>query len=217
MTDLRSILDTLRPDWKPDAGADKAVEIIEVRLLAAPAAIERAAALAAWKKLWEALHPNRRHGGDRRSAKFQASDQVPKTGTWSGAAAERLKLSPAAVYADVQVAERLGRADIERLWDSPIRNDGHALRQFAALEARQRDAVYRRMCADPGKAWEDWLRAERIKAEARTDDAAFNRISDAWDAANAKVRRRFLARLGLNSAQADELLRNLTTNNEQGA
>jgi hypothetical protein len=202
----RRIVEILDPAWKgePDAAI---VQTIESRLLEAPSAIERATKLAAWKKLWEVRNPNRRNGGDRKSAKYAA--EKSESNNWTLIAAERLKLARSTIFADVQLAEKLGRADIERLWASPIANDGHALRQFAALQPPQRDTVYRRMCAEPKKSWEDWLRALRLKPETDGEDAVVERLYSAFKAATAREQRRFLARIGLTSSEADRVIARL--------
>jgi hypothetical protein len=203
----REVVAIIAPDWRPSPDAEKTSAEIETRLLAAPLALERATALAAWKKIWETVNPNRRRGGDRRSTSFRTD--VSKSNNWTLIAAERLRLGRSTILADVALCEQLGLPDVERLWDSPINNDGHALRQFAGLQPRQRDAVYRRMCAHPTQAWEDWLRAERLKPELASEDAQVNLLYDAWKAAGAKARRRFLAQIGFDSADADKVVRPL--------
>lgn len=201
MTD-RKILSILDDDWRPPPDANGLAKTIELRLGEAPTALERAAALAAWKKLWELRHPNRRNGGDRRSEGFRR--QKPDSKNWNLIAADRLKLAPSTVFADVQLASKLGLSDIARLWDSPICNDGSALRTFAALPPPQRDKVFRLL--RPGRSWEDVLRDARLKAERESEDASFDRLYSAWSNAPARVRRRFLAQIGVEKRLIDAVM-----------
>jgi hypothetical protein len=185
---------------------DTLVEHIAARLaVAAPVALERAASLYAWKRIWQSRNGADR-GGDRKSTNFRARNQNEKI-SFCSAAATRLGLTERAIQLDVQLAEDLGIADIRRLWDAPIADNAAALRILAALAPDRRAVIYKIWDRDPHLSFNAALVAARLKAERDSEEDAFNRLHDAWSSANARVRRRFLAQIGADKRLIDSVIR----------
>lgn len=102
-------------------------------------ALDRARFLSERKRLYEALNPAAKHGGDRRS------DQVANMAVWSFGAdiAEKTGMSDRTVRRAVALIENLSPAAITRLRDTPLASNQAALealskqpheRQLAALD-----------------------------------------------------------------------------------
>ncbi|MEX2126930.1 MAG: hypothetical protein WD871_01630 [Xanthobacteraceae bacterium] len=190
------IIDMLDDDWRPGGNAEALVDQIAVRLaVTAPVAVERAASLWAWKRVYESKHGKDR-GGDRKSAEFKAKDQNEKF-SFCSVAAQRLGLTERAIQLDVQLAEDLGPADMRRLWDTCIADNGAALRTFAALASDVRAKVVARFKRQPHASWNDHLLYLDLKAERDSEEAAYRRLADLWASSSARVRRRFLLGIGV--------------------
>lgn len=169
-------------------------------------ALVRAAALYVWKRTWERALPASRHGGDRKSAGYRERDQAEKI-SFCSVAAGTLGIGERAIQLDVQLAERLGAAGIKTLWHSPIADNAAALKTVAAMDEVNRALLYQTWAAAPELSFRAVLVKAQLRAEDDADEALFLRIVEGFTRANSKVRRRFLAEIGLGEADTDRLLR----------
>lgn len=114
-------------------------EIDENLIRHEPTSLDRARFLSERKRLYEALNPAAKHGGDRRS------DQVANMAVWSFSAdiAEKTGMSDRTVRRAVALIENLSPVAITRLRDTPLASNQAALealskqpheRQLAALD-----------------------------------------------------------------------------------
>jgi len=191
VTDLLRIL---ADDWQPEPGL--LPELQALLTVQEPTALARSTALWAWKRLWEAEHPAARNGGDRKSPAYKAKNQTEKI-SFCSAAAERLGLSERAVRLDVQLAEDLGAPDIRQLWTSPIADNAAALRAVARFSTAERGWLFSVWRTSPALPFRRALVEARLRAEADSDEAKFLNLIKAWERAGGKVRRRFLAAIGI--------------------
>ena len=113
------------------------VEIDENLMRRELSALDRAVFLAERKRVWEGLHPQTRHGGDRKSRKNKVENQVANSATrFSEDAADRTGLSERSVQAAVALATAFTPAEIARIRRTYLVD--HAT-DLAALAALRRD------------------------------------------------------------------------------
>lgn len=202
-TDADAVLDLLDGAVKGDA--ESLIETIATRLaIVAPIALERAASLYSWRRIWQAVHGADR-GGDRKSAAFRSKNQNEKI-SFCSEAAKRLGLTERAIQLDLQLADDLGPADIRRLWSSKIADNAASLRVIAALPAERRSSLYVIWTREPGLSFGDLLIKARLKAERDSEEEELRRLADAWSSASVRVRRKFLGQLGVHKKLIDAVL-----------
>lgn len=169
-------------------------------------ALDQAVFLAERKAIYERLHPETKHGGDRKS------DQVAIFGNliprFTEEVQDRLGLSERSVY---RILQRARIADDVRasLAGTKIARSGSELDALARLEPAQQRAVVGRILADPARAPTvsaalaalDGARREAPKPAA---DLQYEALLKAWKAAGSAARERFAAYLQQSGALAAE-------------
>ena len=168
---------------------------------AAPVALERATALYVWKGAWESALPASRHGGDRKSAAFREMDQSEKI-SFCSIASKATGLGERSIQLDIALAEDLGPASIKRLWDSPIKDNGAALKAVAKLDEVSRACLYTVWVDNPKLGFGAAMQAARLRAAEDTDEASFRALVAGWTRAGSKARRRFLDEIGVDKTEA---------------
>ncbi|ADZ70086.1 ParB/RepB/Spo0J family partition protein [Polymorphum gilvum] len=116
-------------------------------------ALERCEALAELKRIYEALHPETKHGGDRKSqaTKNKAENQEPIFGFCQNAA-QSTGLSLSAVKLAVQIFEGLSRESRERLKGTALAQKQSELKALAALDAGLQKTVLDLIFVEPPQA-----------------------------------------------------------------
>lgn len=118
-------------------------------------ALDRAVHLAAWKDVYEALHPAAKHGGKRAKASPEEAEQeqVAKLAVcFTAAAQERAGLSERAIRRAVGIARAIGPEVRDRIALTPLADHQQSLEQLAAVPAARQRAVCDLLLADPPKA-----------------------------------------------------------------
>ncbi len=200
---LRDLLPELLDDGA--APADVLAQIQSALTLSPPRALERAAALYVWKRVWEGALPASRHGGDRKSARYREQDQNEKI-SFSSVAAKAIGVTERAIQLDIALADKLGTADIRRLWLSPIADNAAALKAVAELAAPQRETLFSIWSDNPSLGFAKAMEAAKLWARGDSDEAGFLAMVDGWQRAGSKVRRRFLTHLGLDETAAEAII-----------
>lgn len=185
MSDLLRALDG-------DANGDDLASVVALLRIAAPIALERLAALAVWKRVYEAERPASRNGGDRKSAAYRKKNQNEKF-SFCSVAAQQLGLTERSIQLDVQTAAKLGVRDIKRLWDGPIADNQAALRTVSELDEVHRDALFGVWTDNPKLSFDAALIAARIRAEKDSAESKFRKLLDAFTRCGRKERRRLVA------------------------
>ena len=158
--------------------------------------LEEALFLAQHKDVYERLHPETKHGGDRRSqtAKF-AVRSVP----FSAAAASDLKKSERTIRSRVALAEALAETPglIDELLNTAHADDATGLQLLVGMPKGKRAEAVRRLSRvdrDPpaslGAAVNEVL-GLKPKPTVDPQEAIFKRLVDAWADATAATKRRF--------------------------
>lgn len=202
---LRDLLPNLIDDTAPEPAADILATIQTALSQVVPRAIERAAALYVWKRAWESLRPASRHGGDRRSARYGEQDQSEKI-SFSSVAAKAVGLTERAIQLDIALCEKLGTADIRRLWLSPIADNAAALKTVGELAPLQRDSLFSIWADNPRLGFAAAMQAAKLRAMADADEAHFLALVDGWQRAGSKARRRFCSHLGFSADAAEAVI-----------
>lgn len=118
-------------------------------------ALDRAVHLAAWKDVYEALHPAARHGGKRSKvdAKDAEREQVANLAArFSEVAQARVGLSERAIQRAVAIARAIGPEIRDRIALTPLADHQQSLEQLAAVPPARQAAVCDLLLADPPKA-----------------------------------------------------------------
>lgn len=182
-----------------EAAAARIEQIDAALLTRAPCALDHALLLVERKSVYEALHPEATHGGDRKSLRYR--EIKTQSISFCSDAAQRLGLSERSVQLAVSMGEALlPLADALR--SSPIVDNAAALRTFAALEASNRQAVLSLWGDNPKLSFKAALTAARLRAADDSDEAAFRALLASWTRGGSKARRRFLEEIGVDKTAA---------------
>jgi ParB family chromosome partitioning protein len=193
----------MRVEWRELTDQEARLEEIDENLIRAElTALDRAVFLAERKRVYEELHPETGHGGDRKRKPKTVEDQVANLATWSRYskdAAAKTGLSERAVQRAVELVSKLAPAVIDELRRSPIADNQAQLLALADLpEAEQKT------CAGAlagGKAKN--VEAARIATElvaprvVDPDEVAVSRCIAIFERASAKARKRIFQYISL--------------------
>lgn len=161
-------------------------------------ALDRAVFLVKWKAIYEALHPDARRGGDRKSkaAKSKRQDFANRSEAFTAAARARLGLSERTVRDAVKWAKALPPDVRAAIAGTNIARKGTELALLARLTDDDRRAVLRVLGERGGMGTvADLLRAAHgTAAPAGTEDRDvwLKRLLAAWKKASKKERAAFL-------------------------
>jgi ParB family chromosome partitioning protein len=165
-------------------------------------ALDRAVFLAERKRVYEALHPETRHGGVRRGSK---KDQVANIGDliemaglprFTAATAEVLGLSERAVQRYVRLAKLLDAAEIAALRQSPLADNEAQLFAVAALPEADRQAVIGALGEGATSIAAALAAIGKGPAPGSEGERLFRAMVTAWSRADARTRKRVLAAIG---------------------
>ena len=154
-------------------------------------ALDRARFLLERKRLYELLHPETKHGGDRRS------DQVANMAVWSFSAdiAEKTGMSDRTVRRAVALIENLSPVAITRLRDTPLASNQAALEALSKQPQERQLAALDQLFAAENPAPSvnaafDRLDGKVVKPAA---ELKVSKLIDQWGRMGAKERGEFLA------------------------
>lgn len=173
--------------------------------------LDRAVFLARHKQVWEALHPETRHGGKRAKKGAEASGQdghLPLAARFSAVAQEKFGLSERTVRRAVALANALDAKVRELIAGEPLARNAKELEELARLVPGEQLAVAQAMIEQGDATVQVALRRVRslpMEMPADPDEAAFQKLSAAWRKAGAKARRRFLAALAAEGVALPEV------------
>ncbi len=159
--------------------------------------LERAIFLGRRKAVYEELHPETKHGGERRP------EQVANLATcairFTADAAKRLKLSERTVQRAIRRYERLDPEVASRLATSPIANKGTEIDALCDLEPEgQREVVNLLLRVEKPARSVTEARAELSGApqqQRSPSEVQFEALIKAWGKADKRVRKRFIDHL----------------------
>jgi ParB family chromosome partitioning protein len=159
--------------------------------------LDTAVFLAERKAVYERLHPETKHGGDRKSVEFQNQMDIMSVRSFAATTAEKFGLSDRHVRRMIEIGTALSRDELRwlRASPAPIRlTDLQALAKIG--DQRERSQVCIRLSNGAKSAADAW-RAHRSEAgdEAPVKDPveeAFVALAKAWGRAGAVSRRRFI-------------------------
>jgi ParB family chromosome partitioning protein len=158
--------------------------------------LDRAICLAERKRVWEELHPEARHGGDRRSTKRGSSGEASPLDQaigFSRAAAETIGLSPASIRQAVALANALHGDTLDHLRRSAVSLNGAQLRALAKLPDAERRMAAAQLADGRAKNFGAALAAVGRKPAVDAQEQLYRALVSMWARANAKTRKRFLA------------------------
>lgn len=107
-------------------------------------ALDRVVFIARLGDIFEAQNPDARHGGDRKSKKWQEKNQFANLANWSAfdkEAAKRTGLSVRSIERARELAAKLGPDAIAALRGSPLADNAAQLKAVAEVAPQEREAV----------------------------------------------------------------------------
>lgn len=153
-------------------------------------ALDRARFLAERKRIYEALNPAAKHGGDRRS------DQVANLATWSFGEdiAEKTGLSYRTVARAVALAEALAPEAVQAVRHTPLASNQAALEALSKHPHDRQLSVLGLMFAEenPAKSVADAINRLDGKVIKPAEEKHLVKAIDLWGRMSAKDRRAFL-------------------------
>lgn len=153
-------------------------------------ALDRARFLAERKRLYEAINPAAKHGGDRRS------DQAANLATWSFGEdiAEKTGLSYRTIARAVALAEALSPEAVKRVRHTPLASNQAALEALAKQPHDRQAAALDLMFAEenPAKSVGDAFARLDGKVVKPATERNLAKLFDLWGRTGAKERREFL-------------------------
>lgn len=200
LAEIDAIVRALTPDEA------RLVEIDENLMRRELDPLDRAVFLAERKAVWERMHPETAHGGDRKSRKNKGENQVAMIATrFSKDVAARTGLSERSVRMACQIAAELGPDAIARLRTTPLAGNQSQLLLLAKMDADARAAAIEAAVAAKSMTVSAALRSVGLGGAAvDVGEAQFRKLCEAWNRAGAKARRRFQAYIGVGEAADDE-------------
>lgn len=168
--------------------------------------LDRAVFLTERKAVWERMHPETKHGGDRKSRKKQGENQVATIATrFSKEVAERVGLSERTIRLSYQIAQELGPDGISRLRGTPLAGNQAQLLLLAKMSPAEREAAIGAAVAAKASTVSAALRSVGLGApEVDPAEKQFRSLCEQWDRAGAKARKRFLSHIGMGDDDVDE-------------
>lgn len=160
-------------------------------------ALDTAVFLATRKEVYERLHPEARHGGDRRSAGFQTD--IVSVRSFAAATAEKFGLTDRHVRRMISAGSALHPDQVRALRQAPRPITLKDLTEIAKItQPTDRYAVVDRLAAGRAKSAADALRSLRAEhaGEAPVKDAAeeqFLSLMKVWTRAGSAARKRMIA------------------------
>lgn len=160
--------------------------------------LDRAVFLSEHRKVWDELHPEARHGGDRKSQKAKGKIK------WQGlpldpqrftkAAAERCGLSERTIRSALSLVEALSPETVALLRGSEWARNASELQRLAAEPAERQVALARIHAKGeaPTVAKARIAAGDAPTGEGDPQEELFRRIVANWDRLDAKGRKRFL-------------------------
>lgn len=169
--------------------------------------LDRAVFLAERKAVYERMYPESAHGKAKKSKRNQGDGKVVTMTTFarfSKDAAKRTGLSEASIQRACRIYGELGPDAIARLRSTPLASNQAQLLLLAKMAPDERGAAIDAAVAAKAPTVSAALRSVGLGRPAvDADEAAFRKLSELWDRAGAKVRRRFLARIGVGADEAE--------------
>lgn len=154
-------------------------------------ALDRARFLAERKRIYEALNPGSKRGGDRRS------DQTANLAVWSFSAdiAEKAGLSERSIRRAVALAEALAPEAVQAVRHTPLATNQAALEALAKHPHDRQLSVLGLMFAEenPAKSVADAINRLDGKVVKPAEEKHLSKAIDLWGRMGARDRRAFLA------------------------
>jgi len=162
--------------------------------------MDRAVALVERQGIYEALHPETKAGGDRKSADYLEKNQTGNIPVWSFAkdAAEKTGLDASSIRRSTRLAKGLKPATRARLAGTDLANNGAALTAISKLQDHEQAGVLDRMLRDEapmGRVSDALADYEgRTLGRPRTaDEKLIASFKNTWNRAGVKTRRTIIA------------------------
>jgi ParB family chromosome partitioning protein len=166
--------------------------------------LERAQFLAEMKRVYQALHPEAKHGGDRKGAEFKGENQDANLASWYRDVAIRGDWAERTVMRAAQIGERIAPAAALLLRGTAIEDNQSELEALARVEPEAQPDVVRLVVRPENPL--PTIRAAVAFTAGRTEQADPEKkhlaaLQDHWNRASARTRRQFIAWLRENGEE----------------
>lgn len=155
------------------------------------------------KRIWEALHPDTAHGGDRKSSKFKGRDHVAKLATrFTAEASEALNRSERTIRRHCMVATGLAPNVVELVRQTYLVNHQGDLEKLARMAPEKQVEGLKRLASGECKT----LAGAFGRTERNLEDKLVEAFEKLWMRAGRKVRRRMLTFAGVSKGEIDRIV-----------
>lgn len=155
-------------------------------------ALDRALALAERKIIYERLHPETKHGGDRRSADAQNQEDKIVHLKFTADAAERIGIGEKDIQRSIFIASHLTKPDIKALRGTPEAKNASRLLKLARMEPEKRQ-VAMNLFREKVPLGDAISQAEGGKPKQPDHEKKFDQLVSAWSLAPKRARLKWLA------------------------
>ena len=164
--------------------------------------LDRAIFLAERKAVWERMHPETQHGGDRKSLKTQPENQVANLATrFSADAAEKVGMSERSVQRACNIAAGLTPDTVAQLRGTYLVDHQRDLEAFVAMSPdSQKIALTKIVCGEAQNIREAFRQPGEV---AGPPPVTAVKLLDFWSRASAKEKRQFLSLIKVPEDVAD--------------
>ena len=161
--------------------------------------LDRAVALIERKRIFEAINEEARHGGDRKSTKFNEKNQVANLATWSFSdeTAKKTGLSARSIRRSIKLVKGLKPETRARLAGTDLADNQAVLTQISNMDAEHQHGVLDRMLRAEDRmgkvsdALAD-LEGRALGRERTASEKLMASLIHNWNRAGLKVRRDFI-------------------------
>jgi len=168
--------------------------------------LDRALFLAERKRVWERLHPETTHGGDRKSLARKEENQVAKTATrFSADVAEKVGLSERSVQMACSIAARLRPDTLAELRRTYLADHQRDLETFSKLPPEGQRIALEKLTSGAAESIKAALSAEPDERSGPAPVTA-EKMLGLWSRMGAKERRQFLTAIGVEAGAQDRIV-----------
>lgn len=167
------------------------VEIDTLLMREEASALDRAIFLAERKRIYEALYPETKHGGDRKSEEAKNQDRTDAILKFTDDIADKLGLGKSAVDRAVQIAKNLHKDTVKALRGTPEANNQSRLLKLARMEP-EKQAVAINIFKETQNLGDAIAQTEGTKKKVSDTEAKMAALTSAWKQAPKRVRENFV-------------------------
>lgn len=167
--------------------------------------LDRAVFLAERKAVWERLHPETRHGGDRKSRKAETVNRVANLATrFTEDIADKIGMSERSIRRACAIADALSPDQLSTLRGTYLADHQRDLEVFAGMSADSRQVALQKLVAGVAQNIREVFR--QPGESSGPPPVTATKLLDLWSRASAKEKRQFFSLIKVPDDIADAVV-----------